>query len=445
MALETILQEIDEENIAFVRFEQTDVYGVARSKTIPARHFAEKASGGLNFYLGHLGYDPQAGFVPDSAYTAAAGHCDAVCFPDFSTFQVIPWSKRTARILIEPTFHGKLVEAHPRVVARRQLDKLSAMGFSLLSAHEHEFYLVDKATRKTVNDDVNIRSTIRLAAYEDVIHTIMDGLVAAGVDVECAETEYGPGQTEISYKPAFGIRAADNAHTFKTGIKEMALKNGYMATFMSKPFPDKSGSACHFCHSLWDAEGKVPLLYDAGSPTGLSEVGQYWLAGLLEHTPAICVLMAPTVNCLKRFLPYSFAPYNATWGNDNRSTAVRIKVNGGKGTYLENRLGASGCNPYLSLAATVAAGLDGIQRRLPLPPCVAPSDSAYDPACVPTGTKQVPCNMKEAMRALHDDDIIRSALGEEFIECFLAAKRHELSLEEKNEAGWEQKMFFEYM
>lgn len=443
MDVQKIVSSFEADDIAFVRFEQTDLYGIARSKTIPARHFKEKAVKGLHF-KGHLGYDPQTNLIGNSAYSAGVGKFDAVCFPDFDTYRVLPWSKRTARILIEPTYKGKLVEAQPRVVARRQLDKLNEMGYSLLSAHEHEFYLVEKESRKTIDDVVNVRSTVRLAACEDIVYTFLDGLAGVGVDVECAETEHGPGQLEITYKPAFGIRSADNAHTYKTGIKEMAVKNGFIATFMSKPYPDVSGSGCHFCHSLWDIQGKTPLLYDASSHTGLTLVGEHWVAGLLEHTPAIALLMGPTINCLKRYLD-AFTPSNATWGIDNRSCAVRVKLNGKEGTYLENRLGASGCNPYIALAATVAAGMDGINRKLPLPPCVKDIDNAYNPDHIPPGTANVPTDMKEAMETLQMDDVITSALGEEFIDCFLAAKRHEILLQENNEENWEQNLFFETM
>nr|XP_054755316.1 lengsin-like [Lytechinus pictus] len=238
----------------------------------------------------------------------------------------------------------------------------------------------------------------------------------------------------MSYRPAFEIRATDNAHTYKTGIKEMAIKNGFMATFMSKPFPNRSGSAC-----------ETPLLYDADRPKGLTSVGEHWVAGLLEHTPAISLLMAPTINCLKRYLPNSFAPSNATWGIDNCTCAFRVILNGKEGTYIENQLWASGCNPYISLAATVAAGMDGIKRKLPLPPSVKETGNAYNLEDIPPGTANVPTDMEEAMRTLQADDVITSAIGKEFIECFLAAKRHEILLQEKNEENREQDLFFEYM
>ena len=275
----------------------------------------------------------------------------------------------------------------------------------------------------------------------------MEYLPQVGVKLERLESEMGPGQLEISYKPAFGIRAADNAHTYKTSIKEIAILNGYVASFMSKPYPDKAGSSGHFCHSLWDAEGKVPLLYDDKSPTGLSELGRYWMAGILAHAPAITVLMAPTVNCLKRITPLGMCPVNSTWGMDNRTCAVRVKIRGAEGTYLENRIGAAGCNPYLSLAATVAAGIDGIVNKLELPPKV--TGNAYRFEDLPQNTQALPADMKDALEALLDDKVICDALGEEFIKCFTAAKRHDINVEKnalaRGECDWEFKHFFYYL
>ncbi len=147
--------------------------------------------------------------------------------------------------------------------------------------------------------DYNKRATIR--NYKDFLYQLMMDLPKVGVDADVFETEYAPGQFEIPYKPSFGIASADVAHTFRTSIKEIALQHGYIATFMSKPFPQYSGSSSHFNHSLWDVDGKKGLMYDASNPYGLSDVAQHWIAGILAHAPAISLLMAPTINCLKRF------------------------------------------------------------------------------------------------------------------------------------------------
>ncbi|XP_054750400.1 lengsin-like [Lytechinus pictus] len=448
MDLNNILEIIKEENLLAIRFEQTDTNGIARSKLVLARHFKEKATKGLNFVLCHLAFDVQLNVLaPNTGYAEEIGFADAVMFPIFESFQVLPWLKRTGRILIEPTWKGSDVEGHPRVVARRQLEKLRQLGISLYSAHEHEFYVVDKETKKPLNEDKNAHSAIRDTPYHNLLNKFMEYLPKVGVDVELVENEYGPGQLEISYKPAFGISAADNAHTYKTSIKEIAILNGYMASFMSKPYPNKSGSSSHFNHSLWDINEKVPLLYDANDPLSLSETGQHWIAGILAHAPAIEVLMAPTVNCLTRVTPHAFAPINATWGFDNRTCDIRVKINGPEGTYIEHRAGAAGCNPYLSLAATVAAGIDGIVNKLKLPPQV--TGDACEEADIPPKTANLPANMEDALTALTNDETICDALGKDFIKCFTAVKKCEAKqareAEARGDKDWAFNFYFEYL
>ena len=279
--------------------------------------------------------------------------------------------------------------------------------------------------------------------YQSFFQEILVEMPKTGVDIENYQCEAGIGQLEITYRPEFGIKAADVGQTFKLGIKEIALKQGLVASFMSKPWPDRSGNSAHYCHSLWDVEGKVAKLYDESSRTGLTQLGEHWVAGLLHHARAIAVLMAPTMNCLKRYKRNSFAPWNATWGPDNRTCAIRVKINGEKGTYIENRMGAGGCSPYISMAATIAAGLDGIINKLPLPKGIDGAGSAYKDEDIPPDTPLIPSNMEEAVQALLDDEVITKALGEQFIKCFVALKRHEIRLEQEavskgNVEEWER-------
>ena len=440
------MRDIDARDLIAVRFEQTEMTGISRSRIVPVYNFEEVAKNGMNYALAFLILDTSADFIMESVYGKAQGFGDAVAFPDFDTFVVLPWHARLGRILLEPTYNGKPIEGHPRVVARRQLEKLRGLEISLLSAHEFEFYLLNKETLQPINDDVNANATTRYTPIMGLLNDFMEYLPQVGLKLERLESEMGPGQLEITFKPAFGLRAADNAHTFKTSVKEIALLKGYVATFMTKPFQDKFGSSAHFCHSLWDAEGKKSLLYDESDPTKLSEVGKHWVAGLVAHAPAITVLMSPTVNCLKRFKPFTGSPINATWGMDNRSAAIRVKVNGEKGTYIENRIGAAGGNPYLSLAATVAAGIDGIVNKLELP--VEPKN-AYDEEDIPPNTQPLPTNMEDALQAFLDDKVICDALGEEFVKCFTAAKKHDIKVEKealaKGEENWEFNYFFRYL
>lgn len=449
MDIQQVLKKIEEESIEFVRFEQGDTYGVARTKIVPSEHFEEKATGGLLFYLGHLGFDPQANIADNSGCNEELGYPDALTFPALDTFTVLPYCENTARVIVEPTFKdtGKAVEACPRTVARRQVDRLKELGYSMLVAHEHEFFVVDPKTKEPYTKGWNYLSTLRTYKDTALIHQYMRDLKKMGISVEVCESEYGPGQLEIDYKPSFGIKSADTAHAFRGAVKEIAQQRGYIATFMTKPWPEFNGSSCHFNHSLWDIEGKRGLMFDESRPNKLSELAEHWLAGLLAHAPAMTLLLAPTINCLKRFKPYTFAPVNVTWGIDNRTTQLRVKVGGEKGTYVENRMGAAGGNPYIALAANIAAGIDGIQRKLTLPPEV--KGDAYNPKSLPPRTPNIPTDMKEALACFANDEIIRDALGEDFCKCFSALKVHELKLETeakaKGDGNWEQDMFMEYL
>ncbi|XP_072040919.1 lengsin-like [Amphiura filiformis] len=447
MALENIMTQIEENQIDFIRFEFSDMYGIARSKIVPSRHFREKVNG-INIPLVHLTMDPQCNLVKCSLFADDIGYADGIWMPDLDTFRVIPWSSNTAEILVEPTFKGKPVSAYPRYIARKQLEKLQELGISLLSAHEHEFYVVHRDTKKPLFDDINLRSTLRNYTDPNLVEDLLTNLYKIGINVEMCDTEYGPGQMEITYKPHLGIRAADNAHVFKATVKEICHRRGYTATFMSKPWTDHSGSSGHFCHSLWDINGKHGLLYEPNNNSmGLSKLGQHWMAGILAHAPAISILMAPTVNCLKRLKPFTFAACNATWGIDNRTCALRLKVNGERGTYIENRMGASGCNPYLSMAAVIAAGVDGIKRELPLPDAII--GNAYDKCTNTSDAAILPDNMRDGVKAFMEDDVIRETFGEDFQKCFVTIKMHEIHAEEEAKKGgdenWEKKMFFDYI
>ena len=447
MIMEVVLREISKRMTQFVRFEFGDLYGVARSQIIPATHFKDKSESGISLPLSDLLRDPQGTLVYGNKFTDAIGFADGLWFPDFNTFRILPWNPKTATVIIEPTYKDEPVTVFPRYIAKKQLQRLKEMNINLAASHEHEFWIIDRHTRKPLTQDVNVSATLRNYEASGFIEQLMIDLHNVGVDVQSYHTEHGPGQLEITYHQSFGILAADTAHVFKTAVKEIAHRNGYIASFMSKPFTQYSGSSGHVCHSLWDSETKRGLLYDAESPTGLSEIGQYWIAGLLYHAPAMCVLMAPTVNCFKRFGKNPVTPgFSIAWGIDNRTCTFRVKVNGEQGTYIENRMAASACNPYLSLAAVIAAGIDGIQQKIQLPMKVTGNANAK--ADLP----QLPTNMQEAMDAFGKDKVMKDAFGEDFCDAFLALKMHEVRSANDAKVAmanvnneWDRKMFFDYL
>ncbi|XP_022099049.1 lengsin-like [Acanthaster planci] len=440
----TLLDVLEKREIKYVRLEFGDMNGISRCKVIPSRHVQEKFTEGIDIPLAHFGMDTSSNLVLGTGYGTEICWDDGVFLPDLATFRFVPWLPDTAMVLTEPTYRGNPMTSYPRYIAGKQLEHLQELGYTLLSAHEHEFYVVDAETKKPLHKG-NLRSSLSIFRDADLLYAFSRNLTGIGVNVEAFDTELSPGQVEITYKPAFGIRAADNAHIYRTTIKEVAQRHGYIASFMSKPWEDQCGSSAHFCHSLWDASGKKGVMYDPKDDLNISEVAQHWIAGILAHAPAISLLMAPTTNCQKRFKPFSFAPINATWGIANRTCALRLKVKGEVGTYLENRMGASGSNPYLSLAATVAAGIDGITKKLPLPARV--TGDAYVQADVPADTRDLPSTLSGAVEAFEEDSVITEAFGPEFCKAFLAVKRYEIEkgmeAQDSGDTEWEFRNYFE--
>jgi len=409
----------DTKAVEFVRMEQTDTHGIARSKTVPARHFMRFAEKGLNFLLGQLGFDVQSGVAPGTGYLEDLGFPDSRIKPDLGTFAVLPWADKTARVLCEPYYvDGRPALAAPRLVARTQLDDLQKLGYTLVSGFEYEFYVVDAKTRQAPFPGIQIFATLRNNFDEAVVYDILRNMSALGVDIITSNAEYGPGQMEINFAPAAGITAADHAFTFKNGVKELAQRRGLLASFMTKPYADQSANGCHYHQSLW--QGGANAFLDMNAKDGLSDVCRWWIAGQIEHAPALTAFAAPTVNCAKRFKPWSFAPSNVSWGFENRTVAVRVKATHDDATHIENRLGCGASNPYLVMASSVAAGLDGIRRKL------APKHFVDGVAYGNPSLPDLPTTLELALDALEKDAVLKAALGEEFIKLFLAVKRHEI-------------------
>src|SRR5512138_793469 len=418
-SLASLERQIATGGVEFVRFEQTDTHGISRSKTIPTPHIRDFAEQGLNFLLGQLGFDVQAGVAPGTGYLEELGFPDSRIRPDLSTYQVLPWADKTARLLCEPYYtDGRPAMAAPRTVARKLLDELESMGYRLFSGFEYEFYLVDRENREPPFPGIQIFATLRNNFDEQLIYQILRSMSAVGVDIITSNAEYGPGQMEINFAPSAGIEAADHAFTFKNGVKEIAQRNGYMASFMTKPYADQSANGCHYHHSLVDAKtGRNTFASRDGS---LTDVCRWWLGGQIAHAAALCAFASPTVNCGKRYKLYSFAPTNATWGIENRTTGFRMKNLGEQGAHIENRLPGGGSNPYLVMAGVLAAGIDGLRNK------TEPPAETKGIAYGLQGVTDLPTRLEQSLDALEADSTLRAALGEEFIKLFVAVKRHEI-------------------
>lgn len=428
--IESIVTLCKYKGIEFIRFEACDICGVARSKIVPLEQFESFARRGINFFLGIHAFDPQAGLAMGTGSLETVGFTDGVSYPQPKTFKILPWAENTARVLIEPTYQGVPFKMAPRYVARQQIERLKVAGYKLYSGHEYEFYMVkDIAKKKPLWKGINYGSTIRNQACRQLVYDIIRNAKCVDIQALMYHVEYAPGQLEIPYAPDWGIKSADNAFTFKHLVKEICQDHGIVASFMTKPWMDQSANGCHFNHSLWTLD-KKNAMFDSKTQNELSDVGKHWLAGLLKHTPAISALLAPTVNCGKRFRIFSFAPINASWGIKNRTCAMRVKINGEKGTYIENRIGCGSSNPYLVLAVTIAAGLDGINKKMSLPNF---TKNGYDLEECAKLTK-IPIALEDRIEALKNDRIICEALGDEFITCWMSIANHLIDCA-KNQLG----------
>ncbi|OON20977.1 glutamate--ammonia ligase, catalytic domain protein [Opisthorchis viverrini] len=255
-----------------------------------------------------------------------------------------------------------------------------------------------------------------LSAYEFFVMDLDQYLQAAGIDIIEYLNENGSGEIETPLVPKFGIAAADTYFIFKHAVREIAKKHDMRVSFMTKPLVGELSTGCHFNHSLWDIESGKNVLFDSSASDNLSNLAHNWLGGLFEHMPALTALCSPTVNCYRR-LHAGWAPGHMDWELDNRFVTVRLKNVGEDGTYLENRLSSSASCPYHVMAATLAAGMDGIERRLE-----PPSRGAYNPAKGAPIMKELPKTLKEAIDALKKDTILVDRLGNQFVDWFIRAK-----------------------
>ncbi|NWV17307.1 LGSN protein, partial [Origma solitaria] len=424
--IEFIKQQMARDNVQFVRFESIDLHGVSRSKNVPSRFFHEKAIHGVAMPRSYLELTLNPKDNELDYINATNFNCDIILNPDLSTFRILPWTEQTARVICDSfTVLGTPLMTSPRHIAKKQLSQLQDNGFSLHSAFTYEFCIygiTEVVNSKTISFPA---ATILNNHDQTFIQELIEGMYYAGANIETFSSSSGPGQMEITFHPAFGLDAAESAFTFRTGIKEVAKKYNYVASFFSESGFYNSGA---LSHSLWDLNGQKNLFSAGYGVEELSELGKNWLSGLLAHTAAISCLMAPTTSCRKPYSKYSKESketVNAKWAYNDNSCAFNVKCHGGKGTYIENKLSSAAANPYLVLAATIAAGLDGVKRGLRYDDMLEEEDDTGD-----LKHSSVPLKLEDALVALEKDSCIKEALGETFVRYFVAMKHYELETEE---------------
>ena len=377
------------------------------------------------------------------------GYGDFVMKPDLATLRRIPWLPATALVLcdiLDHHGHGELSHS-PRAILRKQIARLGNMGMTARLASELEFYLFDETYEsaaakdfrdlKTAGSYIQDYHIFQTTKEEEVMRAIRNGLQGAGIPVENSKGEWGPGQEEINVRYADPLTMADCHVILKNACKEIAHGLGKAVTFMAKWRYDLAGSSSHIHCSLWDAEGKTPLFLDQSAPHGMSDLMRHFVAGQLAYAREITWFLAPYINSYKRFQAGTFAPTKAIWSFDNRTAGFRLCGAETKGIRIECRIGGADLNPYLAFAALIAAGLAGIEEKLPLE---APySGDAY----LGKELREVPKTLREAAELMRNSKMLRAAFGDDVIDHYVHNAEWEQFEYDRRITDWELKRGFE--
>ena len=374
------------------------------------------------------------------------GYGDMKLVPDLRTWRLLPWLPKTALVFCDVyTEEGEPIEEAPRWVLRRQVERAAKAGYVVKPASELELYLFresfDEARAKRYHgltpvshylEDYHILQTSK---EEPLVRAIRNHMEAAGIPVEFSKGEWGRGQEEINLRYAEALEMADRHVLYKHGVKEIAWQQGSSVTFMAKYDMGAAGSSCHVHSSLWDRTGRRSLFATKGSRQG-TPLFQQWLAGQMAMARELAYFYAPTVNAYKRYQAGSFAPTRIACGWDNRTCGFRL-CGEGPGFRVENRIPGADANPYLAFAATIAAGLHGIAKKLKPPKLY--EGNAYEDAAL----AQVPKTLREALDALAGSRVAREAFGARVVEHYLQHGRLEQRAFDQSVTDWELIRLFE--
>jgi glutamine synthetase len=468
--LKEILKEVKSKGIEVVRFSFADQHGILRGKTIAARALGSALERGVAIGSTMLLKDTShktvyPAFTPGGGIgmPEMEGSADFLIVADPSTFRVLPWAPATGWVLCDLYFaDGRPVPFDTRRLLREALAKLGKAGYEFLAGLEIEFHvfkIIDPHLRPEdaggigqpgTPPEVSLLTTgyqllteQRYDQIDPVVELLRKNLEPLGLPLRSFEVEFGPSQIEITLEAMGGMESADAMLLFRSAVKQVARRHGYHATFMCRPrLPNVMSSGWHLHQSLTKKGKKVFV----SEKDFLSPIGKQFLAGLLTHAKAAAALSTPTINGYKRYRPFSLAPERVIWGRDNRGAMLRVM--GGPGdaaTRIENRIGEPGANPYLYFASQIHCGLDGLSRKLPLPP---PSRSPYEEKA-----EMLPRTLAEALEHLKASTLLRESMGSPFIDYYCRIKEAEIErfrlstrdADDSEVSEWEHREYFDLL
>ena len=429
---EDIVRLVREEDVQFIRMQFTDIFGQLKNVAITASQIRRALDNQIMMDGSSI-----AGFV-------RVEESDQYLWPDLDTFAILPWRPqygKVARLICDVhNPDGTAFAGDPRGVLKRVLRRTEELGFTCNVGPELEFFLFhtdeDGRPMTRTSDEAGYFDLGPLDHGEGTRREICLNLEQMGLAVEASHHEVAAGQHEIDLKYTNALQAADNIMTFKLAVKTLAQKNGLHATFMPKPVAGTAGSGMHVNMSLF-RDGKNAFC-DESDARRLSPLAYQFIAGLLRHVRGFCAITNPLVNSYKRLVPGYEAPCHLAWSTGNRSALIRVPTPRGNGTRVELRSPDPACNPYLALAACLAAGLDGIENQMTPPSPL--SGNLYELGET-AGIERLPGSLEEAIQALKADSVITDTLGPHVTEQYIAGKRPEWRAYETQVSQWELEQY----
>jgi glutamine synthetase len=429
---EDILRICSEKQVQFIRLQFTDIFGTLKNVAITVRQLEKALDNQIMFDGSSI-----EGFV-------RIEESDMILYPDLNTFVIYPWSPKeglAARLICDVyTADGTPFEGCPRNTLKRVIREAEEMGYTMHAGPEAEFFLfhADEEGRSTLvtNDNASYFDLGPVDRGEDARRDICLTLEQMGFEIEASHHESAPGQHEIDFKYDDALSTADNVMTFKMIVRFIAQQHGLHATFMPKPIYGVAGSGMHINQSLY--KNGENAFYDPRGPLQLSKEAYCYIGGLLKHAPAITAITNPLVNSYKRLVAGYEAPVYIAWSAQNRSPLIRVPAKRGPATRLELRSPDPSCNPYLALAVSLKAGLDGIRNKIQPPEPI--NCNIYDMSENEREQGHIPClpgSLYDALEALKNDSLIRETLGEHSYSRYMEAKLIEWNEYKMQISQWE--------
>ncbi len=431
MTVDDVVAQALADDVRLVRFLYCDPSGVIRGKNVHVARLAGKLREGVGLTRAQNAVN----MLDQLIYVEGMEPVGEVrVVPDPATYSRLPWVPGTASVLCDQLDHdGRDWGCCPRGFLKRTIAAAAAAGIRVMAAFENEFYLAEERDGRVVPfGNGPVYSSAGMDRAAGVMTDIVAALEAQGIEVEQAINEYGPGQQEIAIRYRDALTAADTQLKFRDTVRGVAeVGHGLIASFAPKPYADGIGSGAHVHFSLWSLDGTTNLLYEADAGERiLSTVGRRFVAGLLDHLPALVALTCPSYNSYERIAPNAWAGSTVSWGVDNRECSVRVASpfwgREAESTNVELKACDPSCNPYLALGGLILAGLDGIARGLepPEPAWTNPARMSADEQAR-CGIRPLPASLRAALANLQADDVLFPALGDLLGRCLVALRTAE--------------------